>query len=244
MFSGEFFYKSHAESIQYKALHVKHINKLVANLLIVLPMILLSHGICIAAPLYTILFQHIRVTPAGIHLPYLEKDSNSEYTLNMILQGIMAFYLVVGDLAIEMASCTINNAIVLMPDLIQYHLNELQAELKSNRSVHARSVLQLHNVFLQIQDFNRFVKHQAYKLFIWIYPLFLCRYILGVIDIFHDKLTICPIIWSFSIILSLYAEIAVSLAFLTSQFSKNDFQFSISLERLVDLGVPLAATCT
>lgn len=161
MFSGEYFYKSHADSIQYKTLHVKHIDKLVRNLLIVLPMILLSHGICIAAPLYSILFQHMRITPAGIHLPYFEKDSDCEYTLNMILQAIMAFYLVVGDLAIEMASCAINNAIVLMPDLIQYSLNEFQMELKTNESAHAKSVAQLRNVFLQIQDFNRFVQHQG-----------------------------------------------------------------------------------
>lgn len=161
MFIGEYFYKSHAESIQYKALHVKHMDKLVKNLLIVLPMILLSHGICVAAPLYTILFQHIRITPAGLHLPFLEKDSNFEYTLNMILQAIMAFYLIVGDLVIEMASCAINNAIVLMPDLIQYNLNELHMQWKTGESVYAKSVVQLHNVCLQIQDFNRFVKHPA-----------------------------------------------------------------------------------
>lgn len=157
MFSGDYFYKSHADSIQYKTLHVKHIDKLVKNLVIVLPMVLLSHGICIAAPLYTILIQNDRVTPAGLHLPYFEKDSNCEYSLNMILQCIMAFYLVVGDLAIEMASCAINNAIVLMPDLIQYNLNEFQMELSTN-GIRAKSVARLHNVFLQVQDFNRFVK--------------------------------------------------------------------------------------
>lgn len=216
MFAGEYFYKSHSESMQYKTLHVKHIDKLFKNLLIVLPMILLSHGICVAAPLYAILFQHIRTTPAGIHLPYFEKDSNLEYTLNMILQTIMAFYLITGDLAIEMASCAINNSIVLIPDLIQYNLNEFQAELKTN-GIHIKSIAQLRNVFLQIQDFNWFVKPQTlFVLLIYFngfefgffFCLF-CSYILEVIDIFYDKLSICPIIWSFSIILSIFAEIVV-----------------------------------
>lgn len=156
MFAGEYFYNSYTESMAYKTLHVKHIDKLIKNILIILPMVLLSHGICIAAPLYAILFQHIRATPAGIHLPFLEKDSNYEYTLNMTVQIIMSFYLLTGDLAIEMLSCTINNAIVLIPDLIQYNLNEFQMEFSIN-GIHIKSIAQLRNVFDQINDFNRFV---------------------------------------------------------------------------------------
>lgn len=38
---------------------------------------------------------------------------------------------------------------------------------------------------------------------------FVLRYMLDVIEIYHNKLRICPIVWSFSIILSLFAELAV-----------------------------------
>ena len=154
-FSGEYFYKIHTESEQYNALQSKHIDRLFKNMRIILPIMLLAHGIGTAAPLYAIFIQHIRTTPAGIHLPCLEKDSNLEFTLNMISQAIMAFYLLFGDLAIEMASCMINNAIVAMPDLIRFNLREFQKDLKID-GVDKKALARLDNVFLQILDFNRF----------------------------------------------------------------------------------------
>lgn len=218
-FSGEYFYKSPAESMQYNTLHVKYIDKFMNNLLIILPITLLSYAICFTAPVYAMFFQHIRCTPAGIHLPYLEKDSNLEFTLNMILQTIMTYFLLFGDLAIEIASCMINHAIILVPELIQFNLHEFQVELRAN-GINTKSIAQLRNGFLQIQDFNRFEScfflgllsvDRQFSMVFYFFTFF--RYVLDLIDIYRDKLSICPIIWSFSIVLSIFSEFVVNFFF-------------------------------
>lgn len=153
-FCGYYFYRTETQSAQYKILRVRHIDKFLLNILIVLPLVGIGHVIIFTAPIYAIIFQHIRVTPLALHLPFFKKDSDTEYTVNIILQIIMAFYAITGALAIEIASCMLNHAITVTPKLINYNLGEFRDEFNAN-GINLKSIALLRNCFIQIQDFNR-----------------------------------------------------------------------------------------
>lgn len=163
-FCVEYFYKCDTKSTVYNALRAKHIDKLLKHMLIILPLMMISHVIVIGAPIHALLFQHIRTTPVGLHLPILEKDSDLEFTLNMILQAIMTFYALVGSVAIEIASCMINNTIKLVPHLIRFNLHQFRDELKTS-GMSIVAIAQLRNIFIQTQDYNRFDLRYLMRIF-------------------------------------------------------------------------------
>lgn len=170
-FCGDYFYKCDTESTDYNALRTRHIDELLKHMLIVLPLMIISHVIVIVAPIHELLFQHIRTTPIGLHLPILEKDSDLEFTLNMILQMIMTFYALFGSVAIEIASCMINNTIKLVPHLIRFNLREFRGELKTN-GMGITAIARLRNIFVQIQDYNRFDLNNLKRIFVWRFFVF------------------------------------------------------------------------
>lgn len=155
-FCGTHFYKSDTESPQYNRLRCYHIQRLIKNLSIILPLMLMSHATLAIEPIYAFLFQQIRVTPLALHLPIFVKDSDTEFIVNMMLQTILTCYALTGSLAIEIASCLINHAITIAPDLIQYNLNGFRDEFYVN-GIDLKSISLLRNTFLQIQDYKRYV---------------------------------------------------------------------------------------
>lgn len=153
-FCGTYFYKFDTDSKPYQRLRNKHIHRLLQSVLIALPLMLISHAIVFITPISLFLFQHLHVTPLALHLPYFEKDSDTEFIANMTLQSILTFYALFGCTAIEISSCFMNHTITVIPDLFEYNLNEFRDELKANE-MSARAVLLLRNAFRQIQDYNR-----------------------------------------------------------------------------------------
>lgn len=162
-FCGTYFYKSNTASQQYNALRCDHIERLLKNVLIILPLIFLSHATIAIEPLYAFVYQHDHVTPMALHLPFFEADSDREFIVNVMLQTILTCYAMTGALSIEIASCMINHAITVVPDLIQYNLNEFQNELNTN-GITMRTISLLRNTFLQIQDYNRYFPSNDNKL--------------------------------------------------------------------------------
>lgn len=153
-FCGFYFYRTETQSVRYKMLRVKYIDKFQLNLFIVLPIVFIGHVILFTAPIYAIFCQHVRTTPLAFHLPFFEKNSDTEFIVNIILQMIMAFYAMVGALAVEMASCMINHAVTITPELIQYHLDGFFDEFQDN-GINLKSISLFRNCIIQIQDFNR-----------------------------------------------------------------------------------------
>lgn len=154
-FCGTYFYKSANNAMNYEILRNKHIHLFIRSLLISLPVIHLAHFIIFLIPICIFLFQRIPITPLALHLPIFEKDSQTEFIANMIVQTILAGYAYVGSMVIEISSCLINHAITVIPDLIQYNLDEFHVEFTCANQMTVKSISLLRNTFQQIQDFNQ-----------------------------------------------------------------------------------------
>lgn len=154
-FSGTYFYKSTNNTTNYQILLNKHIHLFIRSLLISLPVIHVAHFIIFLIPVAVFLIQHIPITPLALHLPFFEKDTETEFVVNMIVQTILVLYAYIGSMVIEISSCFINHAITVIPDLIQYNLDEFHAEFMCANQMNVKSILLLRNSFQQVQDFNR-----------------------------------------------------------------------------------------
>lgn len=157
-FCGTHFYKSDTTSERYKNLRAKHIRKLIKLVVCIFLLIWMSYSLYIAFPMYESVFKHKRVTPIGVNLPFLEKDSNTEFMINSNLQTVLGFYSSVGGLVNEVSSCTINHAIMLVPEMIRFNLLNFQDEFNEN-GMNVKSRALLRNAFIQLQDYNRFERH-------------------------------------------------------------------------------------
>lgn len=164
-FCGLYFYQTDAQSPRYKMLRMKHIDKFLSNLLIILSLIVIGHFFIVLGLIYELFCQHNRVTLMAIHLPFFDEDSDIGFTLNTILQLIMGLYAFFGSIAIEIASCMINDTITVTPELIQYNLTEFHEEFHGN-GINQKSICLLRNCFVQIQDFNRYVKCTIEKFYL------------------------------------------------------------------------------
>lgn len=191
-FCVDYFYKCDAESMDYNALRAKHIDSLLKHMLIVLPLMTISHVIVIGAPIHALLFEHTRTTPVGLHLPILEKDSDLEFTLNMTLQAILTFYALVGSVAIEIASCMINNTIKLVPHLFRFSLHEFRHELKTS-GMSIIAIAQLRNIFIQIQDYNRFDFRKLMRIYNWRLTFIIFQVYIGCDRCLQHKIINLPI---------------------------------------------------
>lgn len=171
-FCGNYFYKTENETLNYERLRVKHVEKLLKIVIVVLFLMLVAYGIVFLVPIYESYHQHsYSITPLAINLPFFEKDSHHEFVVNMMLQLTMASYSLCGNFVIEVASCTINNAIILVPDLIQFNLMEIQDEWEAN-GITSKSMAQLRNTIVQLQDYHRFDTHLIFFSFFQVFLFF------------------------------------------------------------------------
>lgn len=214
-FCGDYFYKTHIESIVYKDLHAQHIKKLINFTLVMLFLMLMAYAIFFIIPIYLSYYQHVHVTPVATNLPFFEKDSLTEYIVNMIVQLILSFVSMCGSYAILIASCAIIHAIMIVPDSVQFSLLEFQDEWEVN-GITSTLLAQLRNSFVQLQDFQRYGTNKI-DIFGCAINTFnirlhiLGRYLLDVIDVFGNKLFICPFAWAFSMSLSIFAALVIIL---------------------------------
>lgn len=152
-FASEYLY-TNENSTKYQKVCEKHVNSFYKTVAIIYAQLLLAHILSAIGPFYAFFFQNKRITLLATNLPFLEKDSELEFAINMTLQGVMAFYSMAGNLALEMGSSAINNTISMIPDVVRFDLSEFQDGFKSN-GLSLASIIQLRNVYMKIQDFNQ-----------------------------------------------------------------------------------------
>lgn len=154
-FASKYLYTNES-STKYQEVCEKHVNAFYKTVAAIYVQLSLAHILAVMGPFYAFFFQSIRITPLATNLPFFEKASELEFAINMTLQGAMAFYSMAGNLALEMGSSAINNTISMIPDVIRFDLTEFQHEFKSN-GLSLASIMQLRNVYMKIQDFNRYI---------------------------------------------------------------------------------------
>lgn len=155
-FPGKFIYIDNTESSKYNKICEESVKKLVKNVVIVISFVILAHAVVVVGPIYAYIFKDIHVTPFATHLPFVEKDSHTEFILNLAPQSVIALSSMIYSITVEIMTCLIDNTISTIPKLIRFNLEELA---KMSHKKNSLLILHVHlrNVLIQVQDYNKCV---------------------------------------------------------------------------------------
>lgn len=155
-FAGKHIYMDNRQRTGYNNVCERHIKQLLKNVAVIVALMILSHAMLILGPLYAYFSHNIRITPLATNMPFFEKNSDIEFTINLLIQAIMIFYASAGSVAIEIVTCLILDVVTIIPDFIQISLNRLTDDVCSK--VHVNIIIaHLRNTIIQIQDFDRYI---------------------------------------------------------------------------------------
>lgn len=154
-FSGKYIYTDDITSEKRMAINTKNVDDLLRKIIIIFTSIFFSYQTILIGPIYAYLHDGLRINALGTHLPFFELNSDADFNANMSIDVLIGVFTMVGSYVIELVSAIVNNTISAMPDIIHVGLDEFFDEFKQN-GVHLKSIAQLRNVHLQIQDFNEY----------------------------------------------------------------------------------------
>lgn len=139
-----------------KVIWTKHIDRFWKKFIITFSVLYMSYNSILFGSIYAYYHDNVRSTPMGIHLPYFERDSDTEFLASMTLQGIVSIYVILGNFLAELTKQAVTSTLELITDLIRFNLEELHDEFALNENS-LRSKSRILNVFNQIEDFIKYV---------------------------------------------------------------------------------------
>lgn len=154
-FGGRFIYMDNDQTPKLRLVRAQMINRLIRHIVIVILMILSAFGMVVSIVFYLILFDGAKVTLLGTELPFLDKDSEFGFWINLSVQCLTGGVAVIACLAIEIGAALIVNALLAIPHLIHVDLEELESELNLDGFT-LTAKARLRNVFRKIQDYEKY----------------------------------------------------------------------------------------
>lgn len=142
------------KSTEYNRICKNNIRKLAQHFVIIVFLVIFGHLLIVFGPIYAYIFENIRSTPMATHLPFLKKDSDIEFMMNLLVQSVIAMFALFGNISIELLTLLISNAITIIPNMIHLNLNDLVKEITSSN---LKTMSRWHNVLIQVQDFDRYL---------------------------------------------------------------------------------------
>lgn len=152
-FGGRYIYLDDENSSKYSLVQKENVKRLERTSVILLVLITSAYFLYGLVPLYAFCFQNIRATPIATRLPYFDPQSNVGFAMNLLQQGIMVTYGMVGNFCIQTGVVLLINAIMAVPELLRVDLNELAKEVQLH-GMSSRARNQLRHILMKIQDFD------------------------------------------------------------------------------------------
>lgn len=115
-------------------------------------LIIISHMLFAAIPLYFIVFKQIRITPMCLEIPFFGSDSDIGFVANLCVQGILGLASMLALIAIEIPICSVFTTLISVPELIHLEVDDMNHDCISNGK-NSRARVRLRNIIVKAQDF-------------------------------------------------------------------------------------------
>lgn len=130
------------------------------------------------------------VTLLATKLPFISDDSVWGFQLNLIIQNGITVFGTVGNLAIELSSCIINNTILMCSELVVFNCENLSTAINQKKPNTLANLKLYREIIIEIQDLDRFIL-EMHELYYW-------------------RLFAAPILITYSVSMSIFCQYAVS----------------------------------
>lgn len=151
-FGGKYIYIGKTESPKYNTLCTNMIEKLVQDVALKTGSLIAAFVIFGSSPLYEIVVHHSRATFLCMELPFLDKDSDVVYALNLTIQICMAMVGMIGMVCIEIGACLTMNSGIAITEIIKLDADELETEINLN-GMSSNVELRLRYIVMKVLDY-------------------------------------------------------------------------------------------
>lgn len=166
LFATETIYKDKKVETKFDRLCDNYGMKSINTVFCFVALIVLSTGQAMIGPLIRFFQTGELTTFLAVKLPFIDDDLVWGLHFNIAVQITITLFGTIGGLTIEMASCIVNNTIMLCSEVISFECDELSENIRKVKTSSNRNFAHLRNIMVQIQDFDRYVVEMS-KIYYW-----------------------------------------------------------------------------
>lgn len=193
LFATDHIYPDKKDSSRFNELCDQYGRKSIKMTILFVIFILLSTGQAMIGPMLEFMKTGHLITFLGIKLPFIEEDNMLGFHLNLMIQTTITTFGTIGGLAIEIASCIVNNTVMLCSEVISLDCTELADKLEKGCLPTAHIVAEFRNVYVKYQDYD--------------------RYVLNMSGLYYSRNFAAPFLIVYSVSISIFCQYAVSVSF-------------------------------
>lgn len=158
-FAGDYMYENKKTSTsRFLVVCDAGAHKMLKSYVIMTCIICTSMSIVTFGPVHLFLTTGEWITPLGTQFPYADQSDIAFY-MDLAIQMAVGFLGIMITVSIEMSQVIVNNAVTMGCDVITLNANEIAEQLSLDGEMSVGIKAKLHNLMLQIQDFDRYDVH-------------------------------------------------------------------------------------
>lgn len=192
-FATDYIYPDKKDNSKFYQLCDQYGRKSIKMTILFINFVLLSTGQAMIGPMLEFMKTGQLITFLALKLPFIDEDNTLGFHLNLTIQTTITTFGTIGGMAIEIASCIINNTIMLCSEIISLDCTELATKLEHGDFSTAKTLTELRNVYTKYQDLD--------------------RYVLDMSDLYYWRSFAAPFLIVYSVSISIFCQYAVSVWF-------------------------------
>lgn len=146
-FGGKYIYDDNNAKTNYNLICSRSMDETLKRFITVLLCVMSSFLIALLGPIHAFIMNGERTSLLGARLPFVEKDSDLEFTLLIMIQTISGFCGISGNIAIETSYNLDMNVFKITTELIELEIEKLSSDLETETLTESQMKHRLCRIF-------------------------------------------------------------------------------------------------
>lgn len=166
-FGGRYMYPNEHKDKEYTELCAKHIDSIIRSFFMKIGLMLLAlHG-SMVGPIYGYVVHGTKTTMTNVLIPFVARDSNAEFTYNVILASIIGIHGFCGYIGLEVAMALFTDVVTIVPKLLELEFNRLDEHMEKRNFSNWHLKHTINNIIKQALDTDEYAVHFYYIIYLY-----------------------------------------------------------------------------
>lgn len=156
-FGGRYIHPNKNKDKEYTEICSKHIDQTVRSFFIKMGLMLLAlHGSMIG-PIYAYAVHGTKTTMTNVLIPFVERESNTEFAYNVALASIIGIHGFAGYIGLEVAMALFSDVVTIAPKVIELDFQRLDGQMEKQKLSNWHLRHTINNIIKQALDSDEYV---------------------------------------------------------------------------------------
>lgn len=151
-FGGQYIYPNNKNDIEYSEICSNHFDKTIKSFLIKISLMYFSLYGSMIGPAYAYIKYGTKTTMTNVQIPFVDRNSNTEFFGNLILASIIGGHGFIGYIGLEVAMSIFSDAVTIMPKLVELEFQRMDDKIEKQQLSDYKLYLTLKNLIRQTLD--------------------------------------------------------------------------------------------